>query len=193
MATSYPAAIDSYRPKIEGVDARTVRLQELQESLVAVQAALGTTPQGAYATVAAALATLDQLAQVVSRTNDEASSLSIGTPVYVFDSDGVKMARADAIGTARVLGLVRDDTIAAAATGKIQTGGVLKATPTRWDAVTGGSGGLTTGSVYFLDPTTAGKLTTTAPSAAGQFVVQVGLALNSTDMQINIMPPIKRN
>jgi hypothetical protein len=193
MATSYPAAIDSYRPKIEGVDARTVRLQELQESLVAVQAALGTTPQGAYATVAAALATLDQLAQVVSRTNDEASSLSIGTPVYVFDSDGVKMARADAIGTARVLGLVRDDTIAAAATGKIQTGGVLKATPTRWDAVTGGSGGLTTGSVYFLDPTTAGKLTTTAPSAAGQFVVQVGLALNSTDMQISIMPPIKRN
>ena len=46
--------------------------------------------------------------------------------------------------------------------------------------------GLTAGADYFLDPATAGKLTTTPPSTVGQFNVYVGRAKSSTDMHLDI-------
>ena len=127
---------------------------------------------------------------VVARTNDEAGAIVIGAPVYVFDNDGVKKAQANASGTAKVLGLVTNSSVSAGASATIQTNGVLTATTTQWDAITGQSGGLTAGSYYFLDPSTSGKLTTTAPTSAGQLVVNVGLALSTTEMQINPEKPI---
>jgi len=44
----------------------------------------------------------------------------------------------------------------------IMNAGEITLTTGEWDTVTGGSGGLTAGSIYYLD-TTAGKLTTTEP------------------------------
>lgn len=128
---------------------------------------------------------------VVSKTNDNAGSIVIGTPVYVKSNGNVDKGRANASGTVQLLGLVKDASVAAAASGIIQTDGILVATTAEWDAVTGGSGGLTAGSRYFLDPSTAGMLTTSAPTTAGQFVVSVGLAISTTDMDISIEPPIK--
>lgn len=128
---------------------------------------------------------------VVSKTNDNASSIVIGAPVYVKSNGNVDLGRANASGTIQLLGLVKDSSVASSASGIIQTDGIIAATTGEWDAVTGGSGGLTAGSRYFLDASTAGMLTTTAPTSVGQFVVAVGLAISTTEMDISIERPIK--
>ena len=128
---------------------------------------------------------------VLDRTNGNAGAIVIGQPVYPDAAGSVDLAQADAAGTVEVLGLVRATSIASAASGSIQTNGVLTATTTQWDVVTGETGGLTAGAPYFLDPDTAGMLTQTAPGTAGDFVVRVGLALSTTEMMIDAAPPIK--
>jgi len=128
---------------------------------------------------------------IVVATNSNAGAIVIGSPVYPDGNDSVDLGKADASGTVELLGLVRDTTIGIAGSGEIQTDGVLAATTGQWDAVTGDSGGLTAGTVYYLDPSTAGMLTDTAPSTAGQFVVRVGLATSTTEMEIGVEPPIK--
>lgn len=128
---------------------------------------------------------------VYSGTNNNAGSVTIGQPVYVDAAGGFDLAKADAAATVEVLGLVKDTSVAAAASGVVQTDGVLVATTGQWDAVTGGAGGLAAGTVYYLDPDTAGMLTDTAPTAAGDFVVRVGLALSTTELEISITQPIK--
>jgi hypothetical protein len=45
-------------------------------------------------------------------------------------------------------------------------------------------GGLTAGSRYFLDETTAGNLTTTPTTTTTEYVVPVGRALSTTQMEI---------
>ena len=138
--------------------------------------------------------TLDAAANevdVVTMTNGEANPLAICTPVYVHAAGAVKKAKADASGTVQLLGLVRSTSIDASGSGTIQTDGVLTATTTQWDTATGGTGGLVAGSVYYLDPGTAGNLTATAPTTAGQYVVRVGLALNTTDLDISLTAPMK--
>lgn len=137
-------------------------------------------------TLDATLAEVDQ----VSMNNGEASSITIGMPVYVSAANTVKKSQANASGTMDMLGLVRDTSIAASASGSVQTDGQLTATTAQWDAVTGGTGGLTAGTVYYVSPTTAGQLTATAPTTSGQFVVRVGKALSTTVLDISIMQPI---
>jgi hypothetical protein len=127
----------------------------------------------------------------VSRANDNAGAITIGQPVYATSGTNVDLAQADAQGTVRIKGLVADVSIAAAASGDIIVDGILEATTGQWDAVTGDTGGLTPGSNYFLAAGSAGGLTTTAPSGAGEFVVRVGHALSSTEFEIEIQQPIK--
>lgn len=119
---------------------------------------------------------------VLSQTNDEAGPIVIGTPVYNDANDGVKKAKADAAGTVNMIGLVRTASISGAASGSVQTDGTLTATTGQWDAITGGSGGLTRGTRYFLSAATAGMLTSTPPSSVGQYVVEVGIAISTTEM-----------
>lgn len=127
---------------------------------------------------------------VVSKTNDNGSAAVKCTPLYQKSDGDVDFARANAQGTVQVLGLAAAD-INAAASGLVQTDGILVATTGEWDAVTGGSGGLTPGAPYYVDAATAGMLTATAPTTTGQFVVRVGLASSTTEMDISIQPPIK--
>lgn len=120
---------------------------------------------------------------VVSLTNANASPITVGMAVYLTAAgDTVDKARANALGTVKVFGLVADASIAASATGAIQFDGPLSSAD--WTAVTGGTT-LTPGAQYYLDAATAGKLTLTAPSA-GNFVAPVGIAQSTTVMQINI-------
>ena len=128
---------------------------------------------------------------VVSLTNNNASPIVIGAPVYTDVASGVDLAQADASGTMEVLGLVAEVSIGAAASGTIQTDGILSATTTQWDAIAGTTGGLTAGAIYYLSAATAGELTETAPSTPGQFVVRVGKAISTTEMEISISQPIK--
>lgn len=129
---------------------------------------------------------------VVSLENDTgAAAIVIGAPVYVKSAGKVDNAQADAVATVEVLGLVAVTTIAYQASGNIQTDGVLAATTGQWDAVTGETGGLTAGAVYYLDAASAGKLTQTAPSTTSQFVIRVGKAVSTTDMEITILNAVK--
>jgi hypothetical protein len=127
---------------------------------------------------------------VVSKTNDNGSSAVPGTPLYQKSNGNVDFGRANAQGTVQIVGLAKA-TITASGSGIVQTDGVLTLTTGEWDAVTGGSGGLTPGSVYYLSAATAGLMTATAPSSSGHFVVALGLALNATDLDISIERPIK--
>lgn len=150
----------------------------VQKPLVIINGQIQQIPSGD--TLSAASSEVD----VVSKTNDNAGAITIGTPVYVKANGAVDKANSAAAGTAKVLGLVKDASISASGAGFIQTDGVLAATTGAWDTVTGGSGGLTAGSIYYLS-TTAGQLTTTAPSGAGQYVMKVGLAISTTEMEID--------
>lgn len=127
---------------------------------------------------------------VVVMTNNNASSIVIGTLVYCDSAGTVDKAQADASGTVEVLGLVQSTQIAAAASGNIQTDGILTATTGQWDAVTGDAGGLTAGSVYYLSASDAGKLTTVAPTTSSEYVVRIGVAISTVELEITITQPI---
>lgn len=127
---------------------------------------------------------------VISLTNAGAGAAPIGSPVYISAANNFALARANAGATARPIALVKDASIAASAAGFVQTDGVLEATTAQWDTITGQTGGLTPGSVYFLSAATAGRLTTTAPTSSGEYVVRVGIAVSSTGLEISIHPEI---
>lgn len=116
--------------------------------------------------------------------NGEASAIVIGTPVYISGADTVRKALANAQGTKDVVGFVTDITVASAGNANVQMCGPLTATTGQWDAVTGQTGGLTIGATYFLDNTTAGRLTTTVPASG--YVCPVGKAVSTTKLLINL-------
>jgi hypothetical protein len=123
-------------------------------------------------------------------TNDEIGAIVIGNVVYSDTNDGVKKAQANAAATKNVLGLVATTSISAAGTGAVMVAGVLTATTGQWDTVTGGSGGLVAGTKYYLDAATSGKMTSTAPTTVGQYVVELGVALSTTELMIKIQKDI---
>jgi len=138
-------------------------------------------------TVDADLAEVD----LIELTNNNGSPAVIGEAVYIDGADTCDKAQANAAGTMDMVALVKDPSIAAATAGMVQSDGVLSATTGQWDAVTGDTGGLTTGSVYYLSAATAGRITDTSPTAGGEYSVQVGKALSTTELEISIMDPIK--
>ena len=121
--------------------------------------------------------------------NNQGSTINIGQAVYTDASGTVKLAKADASGTRLVTGLVLDTTIANTSTGNIAVEGVITATTTQWNAVTGGAGGLTAGAKYWLSNGTAGGITATAPTTG--WLVYVGKALSTTQLELAIASPIR--
>ena len=144
----------------------------------------------AFQRMSEALDAVEATAGLITQTNSNAGTIVIGQPVYNDGNDTVDLAKADAAGTVEVLGLVYSTSIVTTESGLFVSDGLLEATTTQWDAITGGSGGLTFGIVYYLDPTTAGKLTTTGPTAAGKYVVRIGRAISTTKLEISISQPI---
>ena len=137
--------------------------------------------------------TLDAMSSevdVISKTNGNAGPIVICQAVYTKGDGDVDLAQADASGTVEVLGLVKEASISASSSGAIQTDGVLSATTGQWDNVTGDTGGLTPGAVYWLDPSTPGGLTDTAPTTVAQYVCRLGKAVSTTELEISIEPPI---
>ena len=128
--------------------------------------------------------------EILQLTNANMSPIVIGQAVYVQGNDSVDLAIATSSGTTFAVGLVYDASISSSAPGSILTSGVLSATTTQWDAVAGTSGGLTAGTVYFLDVSTPGHLTSSAPTTVGQYVVVIGTAISTTELKLNIERPI---
>jgi len=102
----------------------------------------------------------------------------------------VKKAKADASGTKDVMGLVQQASITNGVAGMVLVNGVLTATTTQWDAVFGTTGGLTFKTRYYLSAATAGIATATAPTTTGQYVVELGIALSTTELMVDIKSPI---
>ena len=127
---------------------------------------------------------------IVTQLNGNVGAMVIGQAVYTSAAGTVDLAQADALPTVEVLGIVKED-IAAAASGSIQTDGIIEATTAQWDSVTGQVGGLTAGSIYYLDPDTAGNLTIVAPTTIGDFVARIGKAISTTELEISITQPIE--
>jgi len=123
-------------------------------------------------------------------TNANAGALVCGTPVYVSSADHIDKGRADSISTSELIGLMLSASTASGGNGIVVCDGVLTLTTTEWNAIVG-TAGLVTASVYYLDPTTAGKMTTTAPTTPGQWIVRVGYAISLTQMNIELQPPIQ--
>lgn len=117
--------------------------------------------------------------ETIQATNGEAVPITIGQVVYISAANTVKLAKADAASTALAIGVVADASIAAGNPGGVKTAGVLSGLAT-----------LTAGAAYYLSAATGGLLTSTAPSTAGQYVVKAGIAVSTTEFQINIERPI---
>jgi hypothetical protein len=114
----------------------------------------------------------------ITLTNGDTGSHAIGDVCYISANDTAKHARANASSTAYPVAFATA-TIANGATGTYQTGGVL-----------GGLSGLTAGTTYWLDPTTAGAMTSTAPTTAGQYLCELGQAISTTEFLIRIRETI---
>lgn len=129
-----------------------------------------------------------------SMVNGNASPITICQAVYVSGNDEVDLAQANADGTSKVYGLVAATTISAAASGTVQTDGVLVGTTAQWDAVTGETGGLTAGQEYILSPDTPGALVARSTALdAGDWVKPVGVADSTTEMKIALESGWKKN
>ena len=98
--------------------------------------------------------------------------------MYIFGSGTVKKALANAAITAEAI-VVSVGVVVSTSNGPFQQNGLL-----------GGFAGLTIGAIYFLSATTAGAITSVAPTTLGQYVVQIGRALSATQLLIDIRPPI---
>lgn len=126
----------------------------------------------------------------VALTNDNAGALVKGTAVYMTAADHCDKAKASSSVLAMMVGIVNETSITAGASGVVATEGIVTATTAQWDAVAGTTGGLTFATRYYLDPATAGLLTSTAPTTVGQYVVEVGIALSTTELKLAIQKRI---
>lgn len=133
---------------------------------------------------------VDGAGGTVTVDNDEGVALVIGTPVYISSDGAVSRAQATMLAKACVLGLVKDSSIAVAGSGKVLFSGVLEATTGEWDTVTGGTGGLTPKSTYYLS-LTLGQLTTVPVSEVGEICTEVGTAISTTQLKVEIRRTIE--
>lgn len=106
-------------------------------------------------------------------------AVSDGDALYMRTSDGqVGLAQADGTQDEAIVVGFADDDAASGETVKVLVAGLLD-----------GQTGIDPGDVYFLS-TTAGEISTTAPSTAGQFVTRVGEGATATEFSIQLEPPI---
>jgi len=107
-------------------------------------------------------------------------TLTSGNAVYL-DSPTGQLFKAIANATideASVLGFAQENVTAGSPT-NILVGGALA------------TSGLSPGAFYFLSAASAGSITATAPTTAGQFVTRVGEAGAATQLAIRPEPPIQ--
>ena len=117
-------------------------------------------------------------------TNSSGSTITKFMAVTVTSSGNIGFANASSSSTINVLGLIPGSVANGSTTTVVSAGELTTGSTADWDAVTGQTGGLTSGAVYYLSNTTNGKITTTAPTSG--FICPIGYAESSTNMQIRI-------
>lgn len=101
-------------------------------------------------------------------------AIAIRDVVYISSADNVSPADADSDVTSQAIGLA---TAAASATDPVNV---------RKFGRLAGFTGLTAGARYFLSAATAGTITSTVPVGAGNNIIQIGYAKNTTTLDIQI-------
>ena len=126
---------------------------------------------------------------LVSYTLEADSNIAPGMALYINNSGNIERAIANATSTSSVAGLSTSITnLGGGCQYKME--GLVELTD--WsNAIENGASTLSAGSFYYVSSTDPGKITTTAPSGAGNFVVQVGFAQSTTKLNLQIQPPIK--
>lgn len=119
-----------------------------------------------------------------SVTNNSGVTVLPGSPMTPLGARG----DASLISTSAIAGLVLSSTAATLAT-PLQCSGALVLPAATWDAVTGQSGGLTSGARYWLGAS-PGTLSTAAAILGGQGVVSLGVARDATTLLVEIQQPI---
>ena len=135
-------------------------------------------------------ASLASSGSVVTKVNTDTTVLQFGTPVHSSMVGGVAKASANTASTADLVGLIVDTEVGTGTPGQVQTAGIMTGTTGQWDAVTEQAGGLIEGAIYYLNVAPAGRITTTAPTTPGQYLVIIGVALSPTQMFINTQASI---
>ncbi len=114
------------------------------------------------------------------------STVIVGEPVYADAAGSVDQAQANAAGTSVVVG-VAPNAVTSAQSGSVIHNGVVVATTGEWDVVAGTTGGLAAGVKYFLSEAAPGRLLEgTPPLAAGEYVVEIGQGLSTTELLVRI-------
>lgn len=124
--------------------------------------------------------------EITSYSAQADPNMSAGQPVYLKSNGHIELARANAIGTSIVAGLLLSDVLSTFAGSYIKDGSLYLAD---WTAVIGAAS-LTLGAAYYLDSDLAGRLTSVAPISVGEFVCPVGQAVNTKTLAIEIEPKI---
>lgn len=102
---------------------------------------------------------------------------NIGDAVYIASDGEATIADADAIATARVIGVLGENAVSAAGTGNYLTHGIIR--DDTWTWTVGGPVYLTT------TGTTGNTLSQTAPSGTDDVVMQIGIATHADRIFIN--------
>lgn len=127
----------------------------------------------------------------VTLNNSNPSAINKCQVLYSDGPGTVDLARANSINTAHVVGFCAQNGITQNSPAIIHMEGILEATTEEWTAVVEENSTISGGVVYYLSPTTAGKITDTPPSTVGQMVVRVGIAISTTLFRVMIEPPIR--
>jgi hypothetical protein len=115
------------------------------------------------------------------------SAIVIGNPLYIVSGTGhVLPAQASSSTAAQVAGLSITDTSSGATCRFLSEGSIERSD---WSTVAG-TVNLSAGVFYYLDSSTAGRITSTAPTTPGQYVVRIGRAIDTTTLDIEIELPI---
>lgn len=105
-----------------------------------------------------------------------------GQAIFTMANGHIALAKADSINTAKVIGLASEDIDLTAIGPYIKIGSIEM---DNWNDVIGASE-LVPGSSYYLDVSVAGRLTSTAPTTAGQVVCPIGQAISTTTLILDI-------
>lgn len=119
-------------------------------------------------------------------TAEADSQIKIGNPIYLKANNHTDPAKADSSSTVQVAGISISDVSAGFTCNYVTEGQVERAD---WTAIVGAVS-LTPGATYFLSASTVGRITTTAPTTVGQYVVRVGRAISTTKLDVEIELPI---
>jgi len=185
-ATSVDGRIASLSAALASISVRSVgdvSTHGLQSAFNALSNRISGVTGGTGSVTSTELSAAVEGLKFLNLTNEDNAAVSAGGPVFLVASATSAFHLAtnvgnpgdqDAVGLATSL-------IGIGSVGVVQTRGVLSLTSAQWDDTTGQTGGLTTGSKYYVN--IAGKLTVTPPVSG--FIRPVGTAIAPTKMLVN--------